>query len=305
MTKPPAVYLAGLLRRLGDRDLDRGLGLALDPGGPAALLPAERRPAGTTTAGSTPRPSSARWNMAGARSQEAHAPSRPHPPGHRPRRSRQARRQRGLVLGRAADPGDPRLARLVRPQGDGRCDRRRRPPEGVPADDAERAPPPRRRLAGDADLMSNGCHHCDEFSRASLLRRAVAEAGKGLPAIEPGMPAPAGTGHGPPPVPLAHARCRADRLRRRRRSGRVCSTRASPALRSRPRRAAACSSRSSRRAAGTRSRSSTRSATRATASCAPRSRSRPGDGPAFGSDHRLHWHPVARAARHACTPAGA
>ena len=40
----------------------------------------------------------------------------------------------------------------------------------------------------------NRCHHCDEFSRATLLRRAVAEAGNGLPAIEPGMPAPAGTG---------------------------------------------------------------------------------------------------------------
>jgi uncharacterized protein (DUF1501 family) len=37
-------------------------------------------------------------------------------------------------------------------------------------------------------------HHCDEFSRSTLLRRAVAEAGQGLPAIEPGMPAPAGTG---------------------------------------------------------------------------------------------------------------
>src|SRR6478609_11055030 len=35
---------------------------------------------------------------------------------------------------------------------------------------------------------------CDEFSRSTLLRRAVAEAGNGLPSIEPGMPAPAGTG---------------------------------------------------------------------------------------------------------------
>ena len=34
---------------------------------------------------------------------------------------------------------------------------------------------------------------CNEFSRSSLLRRA-AEAGAGLPAIEPGMPLPAGTG---------------------------------------------------------------------------------------------------------------
>jgi uncharacterized protein (DUF1501 family) len=35
---------------------------------------------------------------------------------------------------------------------------------------------------------------CNEFSRSSLLRRAAAEAGVGLPAIEPGMPLPAGTG---------------------------------------------------------------------------------------------------------------
>jgi uncharacterized protein (DUF1501 family) len=38
------------------------------------------------------------------------------------------------------------------------------------------------------------CHHCDEFSRASFVRRTAAEAGRGLPAIEAGMPLPAGTG---------------------------------------------------------------------------------------------------------------
>jgi uncharacterized protein (DUF1501 family) len=42
--------------------------------------------------------------------------------------------------------------------------------------------------------MARSCHHCDEFSRASLMRRTAAEAGRGLPAIEPGMPVPAGTG---------------------------------------------------------------------------------------------------------------
>jgi uncharacterized protein (DUF1501 family) len=42
--------------------------------------------------------------------------------------------------------------------------------------------------------MPRNCHHCDEFSRASLLRRGAAEAGRGLPAIEAGMPLPAGTG---------------------------------------------------------------------------------------------------------------
>jgi uncharacterized protein (DUF1501 family) len=35
---------------------------------------------------------------------------------------------------------------------------------------------------------------CREYSRAQAMRHAIAEAGKGLPAIEPGMPLPAGTG---------------------------------------------------------------------------------------------------------------
>ncbi len=38
------------------------------------------------------------------------------------------------------------------------------------------------------------CHSCAEFSRSQLLRRGIAKAGQGLPAIEPGMPEPAGTG---------------------------------------------------------------------------------------------------------------
>lgn len=36
--------------------------------------------------------------------------------------------------------------------------------------------------------------HCNEFSRSAALHRAAAEAGRGLPTIEPGMPLPAGTG---------------------------------------------------------------------------------------------------------------
>jgi uncharacterized protein (DUF1501 family) len=35
---------------------------------------------------------------------------------------------------------------------------------------------------------------CNNYTRSKLLRSAAAEAGKGLPAIEPGMPTPAGTG---------------------------------------------------------------------------------------------------------------
>jgi uncharacterized protein (DUF1501 family) len=36
--------------------------------------------------------------------------------------------------------------------------------------------------------------YCNEFGRAEFLRHAVAEAGRGLPTIERGMPTPAGTG---------------------------------------------------------------------------------------------------------------
>ena len=38
------------------------------------------------------------------------------------------------------------------------------------------------------------CTHCTGLSRSRLLHRAAAEAGRGLPTIEPGMPLPAGTG---------------------------------------------------------------------------------------------------------------
>ena len=41
--------------------------------------------------------------------------------------------------------------------------------------------------------MAESCH-CADFSRARLLRQAAAQAGSGLPTIEPGMPVPAGTG---------------------------------------------------------------------------------------------------------------
>ena len=40
--------------------------------------------------------------------------------------------------------------------------------------------------------MSHNC--CQNYTRSQLLRTAAAEAGRGLPAIEPGMPEPAGTG---------------------------------------------------------------------------------------------------------------
>jgi len=40
--------------------------------------------------------------------------------------------------------------------------------------------------------MTRNC--CNDYTRSQLLRSAAAEAGRGLPTIEPGMPEPAGTG---------------------------------------------------------------------------------------------------------------
>src|SRR5581483_5583557 len=63
--------------------------------------------------------------------------------------------------------------------------------QAVPGDGAERAAPADRGEPGDADRVTR-C--CTGLSRSRLLHRAAAEAGRGLPAIEPGMPLPAGTG---------------------------------------------------------------------------------------------------------------
>ena len=56
----------------------------------------------------------------------------------------------------------------------------------------DRAAPARRHVPRPPDRHERyGCRDCN---RTELLRRAVAEAGRGLPAIEAGMPLPAGTG---------------------------------------------------------------------------------------------------------------
>ena len=56
MVKPPVVYLAGLLRGMRPRRRHRVLDVAVGHDAPAPVLPAERRRAGRTTAGSTPAP---------------------------------------------------------------------------------------------------------------------------------------------------------------------------------------------------------------------------------------------------------
>jgi uncharacterized protein (DUF1501 family) len=42
--------------------------------------------------------------------------------------------------------------------------------------------------------MAHDHCHCKDYSRSELMRQAAAQAGKGLPVIETGMPVPAGTG---------------------------------------------------------------------------------------------------------------
>jgi uncharacterized protein (DUF1501 family) len=42
--------------------------------------------------------------------------------------------------------------------------------------------------------MAERACHCADFSRGRVLREAAAQAGRGLPSVEPGMPLPAGTG---------------------------------------------------------------------------------------------------------------
>ena len=131
--------------------------------------------------------------------------------------------------------------------------------------------------------MSGPSHHncCDDYTRSQLLRSAAAEAGKGLPAIEPGMPEPAGTGlsrrrflsrsaglalavYGASKIPLSA-------FETGHRPGGARATRSS--------------SRSSSTAASTRSACSPRSATLATRSCGPTSPCRPATGTAVQRGH--------------------
>ena len=135
-------------------------------------------------------------------------------------------------------------------------------------------------------------HHCNGFRRAELIRRAAAEAGRGLPAVEQRHAAAGRDRAQPPLVPASLGRARADRLRRleARRLGSAGGGR-----QGRRGRWAACSSRSSSRAASTRSPCSPRSATGATAATATTLALPEGSGAPFAEDNRLMWHPSAAA----------
>ena len=123
---------------------------------------------------------------------------------------------------------------------------------------------------------------CNNYTRSQLLRSAAAEAGKGLPAIEPGMPEPGrdralAARASSPAAPAWRSPSTAPRRSRSRPSKRGSRRR---------RRATRSSSRSSSTAASTRSACSPRSATRATRSCGRTSRSRPKRGTDIHRGHR-------------------
>ena len=195
MVKPPVVYIAGLLRarRRGVDTSDWSW--IVRPRRAAALRPPnvagwdDDRWLDTSTF-------RGRWiaanEIAGYDAIDDEAPTAP------TESPKEAVRKALALLGRpGAQRHDPQDAGALRR----RRRRRRRPPTGSRTPSALLRQNALRMLIATSPEMQTllrsdemGCNHCDEFSRAQLLRRAAAEAGRGLPAIEPGMPAPAGTG---------------------------------------------------------------------------------------------------------------
>ena len=285
MVKPPIVYIAGHAARAPARHRQRRLGRG-SPTWPASGLfrPAERRRLGRDALARHRRPS------AGAGSRPARSPAR------RDRRrgpTTPTRRPDAAVDEGAAVLGQPDAQRRRRKRA--RALRRARSQAATDADweqetyRALRQNALRMLIATSpdiADLLRARAATAAATSspRRSSLRRAVAEAGQGLPAIEPGMPPPAGTG--------------LDRRSFLLRSGAAMLS-VYGASQPRPRRfeegiaqaagrhRARCSSRSSSRAASTRSRCSRRSTTPSTSRCARRWRCRPAPGTAFTEDPRL------------------
>ena len=192
MVKSPALYLAGLLRGLG-RGIDtEAWTWLLQLAGQQLFYPPnvagwdDSRWLDTATF-------RARWEIAGyairpKRAEgvgEERARTRPTSWSTAPARCSGSRRSPGRPRRRCASFARHALGDADTPLEEA----------AVPAADRERAAAAARHRPRPPDLlMSRSCHHCDEFTRVSLLRRGAAEAGRGLPAIEPGMPAPAGTG---------------------------------------------------------------------------------------------------------------
>jgi hypothetical protein len=181
MVKPPIVYTAGLLRASG-RGVDTESWTWLCANAGQQLFYPPNVWAGTTTAGLTRPPT---WPG-------GTSPDGSREPGSSTRtRFGRCSTQTSCSTGRRVGATCSSPGRAASFATTKRAPDRQPELEAEPPARRELPPPADRRLPRPADLMSR-C--CNEFSRSSLLRRAVAEAGSGLPAIEPGMPMPAGTG---------------------------------------------------------------------------------------------------------------
>ena len=203
MTKPPVVQLAGMLRALG-RPIkgERGRGSATAPDSGSTTRPTSR--AGTRSAGWTP----TRSAPAGTSSSSSRrsidpgsAAARSYPPAETPEQALAAARAFWLDprLSRTPPPGCSPSRSFQPPADDASTPRTPRAARAEARPAPERPASPDRRLLRlpeqlmpDSSIRACGCA---DFSRSELLRGgAAATAGRGLRAIEPGMPLPAGTG---------------------------------------------------------------------------------------------------------------
>ena len=192
MVKPPAVYTAGLLRALGRGVDTQAWAWLSSESGQRLFMPPnvsgwdDERWLDTATF-------RGRWEVANYATQpfsltdkqSAALPAEP----------------QALVDGALAfwgsptiRPGDKEGTGQLRHEGDVGC-RREVEADELPVPRRKRSSPADRRVPRPPDLVRTPMARCcNDFSRTELFRRATAEAGRGLPAIEAGMPLPAGTG---------------------------------------------------------------------------------------------------------------
>ena len=211
--KPPAVYTAGLLRRIGAADRHDVVGVdRLRWRGSSSSI-RRTSPAGTTRAGSTPRPGAG----AGGSAQNVLRPYALDPgKAAQPYDAAALVDERARVLAPpAARPSTTHAALLAFAQGRARAmpanaSWKRKQYAG---DDAERAAPADRRQPGAADGMSD-CNHCD--GPLALAAPAQRRGRSGPRAAGDRAGHAAAGGHGPlaPVVRRAEPRRDARRLRR-------------------------------------------------------------------------------------------
>ena len=188
MVKPPVVFAAGLLRATGQGITTGNWSWMCDGAGQQLFRPPDvsgwddARWLDTNTL-------RGRWDLVN-QALEGHTVD-PSSSSYAETADEAVTRARALLERPAAERRDGGVAALV--VGVGRRRRRARLDASAAPERAADGPRPVPRPPG-LLMPSESCTSCAEFSRASLLRGAVARAGGGLPSIEAGMPAPAGTG---------------------------------------------------------------------------------------------------------------